>query len=109
MLGSSTNLEQKQAWMRGRQSVANSQGITVPASGDFAEQHYAVSQIAELWNLSHDVVRKLFEREPGVLVIGVHGSRSRRRYVTLRIPQSVAERVHRRLCNPNLTGVRERG
>ena len=109
MLGGSTNLEQKQAWMRGRQAAANAQDSPVPVSGDFAEQHYAVSQIAELWNLSHDVVRKLFEREPGVLVIGDHGSRSRRRYVTLRIPQSVAERVHRRLCNPDLTVVRGRG
>ena len=75
----------------------------------FQERHYAVAEIAELWNLSLDVVRKLFEREPGVLVLGDHGSRSKRRYTTLRIPQSVVERVHRRLCNPDLTGVRTRG
>jgi hypothetical protein len=75
----------------------------------FQEHHYAVAEVADLWNLSPDVVRKLFEHEPGVLVIGDHGSRSKRRYTTLRIPQSVVERVHRRLCNPNLTGVRARG
>lgn len=75
----------------------------------FQERHFAVGEVAELWNLSPDVVRKLFECEPGVLVIGDHGSRGRRRYLTLRIPQSVAERVHRRLCNPDLTGVRGRG
>jgi hypothetical protein len=66
----------------------------------FQERHYAVSEIAELWNFSADVVRKLFEREPGVLVLGDDGSRTKRRYTTLRIPQSVLERVHRRLCNP---------
>ncbi len=56
-----------------------------------------------MWNLSRDVVRKIFEREPGVLVIGNDGSRSKRGYHTLRIPESVMERVHRCLCNPDLT------
>lgn len=74
----------------------------------FGEHHYAVSEIAEIWNLGVDVVRKIFEREPGVLVIGDHGSRSKRRYLTLRIPESVAERVHRRLSNPDLTSERPR-
>jgi hypothetical protein len=68
----------------------------------FQERHYAVAEVAELWNLSTDVVRNLFEHEPGVLVLGDYGSRSKRRYTTLRIPQSVAERVHRRLSNPDL-------
>jgi hypothetical protein len=64
----------------------------------FAVRHYAVSEIAELWNLSDDTVRSIFENEPGVLVLGdVRSSGRKRRYVTLRIPQGVAERVHRRL------------
>jgi hypothetical protein len=105
MMGSGIDLEQKQAWMRERQSVSDSPAISAPPSEAFAERHYTVGQLSELWNLSPDVVRKLFEREPGVLVIGGHGSRSKRRYTTLRIPQSVVERVHRRLCNPNLTGM----
>ncbi len=65
----------------------------------FQERHYAVAEVAELWNLSPDVIRKLFEREPDVLVIGDDAPRGKRRYTTLRIPQSVAERVHRRLSN----------
>jgi hypothetical protein len=76
-------------------------GQTRPAR--FQERHYAVAEISEIWNLSADVVRKIFEEEPGVLVLGDHGSRSKRRYDTLRIPESVMERVHRRLCNPDLT------
>ncbi len=35
-----------------------------------AERHYAVIEVAEMWNLSPDKVRELFEHEPGVLVIG---------------------------------------
>lgn len=68
-----------------------------------------MAEVSDLWSLSPDVVRKLFEREPGVLVIGDHRSSGKRRYTTLRIPRSVVERVHRRLCNPDLTGGRARG
>ena len=75
----------------------------------FQEHHYTVSEVADLWNLSPDVVRRVFEREPGVMLIGEEAPRGKRRYTTLRIPQSVAERVHRRLCNPDLTGGRMRG
>jgi hypothetical protein len=63
------------------------------------ERHYAVAEIAELWNLSPDKVRELFENEPGVLVIGERSPRHKRRYVTLRIPQKVLERVHHRLSS----------
>jgi hypothetical protein len=61
------------------------------------ERHYAVAEIAEMWNLSPDKVRELFENEPGVLVLGERSPRHKRRYVTLRIPHSVLERVHRRM------------
>jgi hypothetical protein len=61
------------------------------------ERHYAVTEIAEMWNLSADKVRHLFEGVPGGLVIGQRNSHRKRRYVTLRIPQSVVERVHARL------------
>lgn len=51
-----------------------------------------------MWNLSPDAVRRMFENEPGVLVLGDKAlSRSKRRYTTLRIPASVVERVYRRL------------
>jgi len=63
------------------------------------ERHYAVTEIAEMWNLSPDKVRELFENEPGVLVIGERSPHRKRRYVTLRIPQTVLERVHSRLSS----------
>jgi hypothetical protein len=62
------------------------------------ERHYAVIEVAELWNLSPDKVREIFEHEPGVLVIGDRNPRHKRRYRTLRIPQTVLLRVHNRLA-----------
>ena len=69
----------------------------------FQERHYTVGEIAETLNLSCEKTRDLFEREPGVLVIGRGGSRGKRGYHILRIPESVVERVYRRLRNPDLT------
>jgi hypothetical protein len=39
----------------------------------------------------------MFSEEPGVLRIGHPGDRYRRRYLTLRIPEDVIERVLKRL------------
>ena len=62
------------------------------------EEHYTVLEVAGLWKVSDDKVREVFEHEPGVLVLGSPRSNGRkRRYVTLRIPKSVFERVYRRL------------
>jgi hypothetical protein len=62
-----------------------------------AERHYAVTEIAEAWNLSSDKVRELFQHEPGVLMIGDRNPHGKRRYRTLRIPQTVVDRVYMRL------------
>jgi hypothetical protein len=64
----------------------------------YTEEHFTPAELAGRWKLSADVIRVLFEKEPGVLVIGDQvSSRSKRRYRTMRIPGTVAERVHRRL------------
>jgi hypothetical protein len=62
------------------------------------ERHLSPAQVGELWGLSADTVRRLFQNEPGVLVLANTTSRrGKRGYKTLRIPQHVIERVHRRL------------
>jgi len=61
------------------------------------EKHFAPADLAKAWGLSSEKVRQLFREEPGVLRIGNAGDRRDRGYVTLRIPQSVAVRVHARL------------
>src|SRR5258706_12533548 len=68
-------------------------------SSAHSERHYAVAEIAELWNLSPDKVRELFQNEPGVLVIGERSPRRKRRYVRLRIPQPGLDHVHSRLSS----------
>jgi len=60
-----------------------------------SERHYTVAEIAAMWNLSKDTVRRMFQSEPGVLVLGSCSSGRKRRYHTLRIPQAVMERVHK--------------
>jgi hypothetical protein len=64
------------------------------------ERHYSVAEVAEMWKLSPSAVRRLFQCEPGVLTIGEPRPKfgRRRGKVTLRIPQSVLERVYRRQC-----------
>jgi hypothetical protein len=66
------------------------------------ERHYSPAELGELWSLSADTVRRMFECEPGVLVFENPVRSSSRRSRTLRIPQSVAERVHTRFSNADL-------
>jgi hypothetical protein len=61
------------------------------------EKHYTPQELAEIWNVSVQTVREIFKSEEGVLKIGKDGTRTRRTYKTLRIPESVAERVQQRL------------
>jgi hypothetical protein len=67
------------------------------------EQHYTPVELGEVWNLSPAMVRKLFQNEPGVMRIGEPsrrvGRKLKRSYFSLRIPHSVADRVHQRLRN----------
>jgi hypothetical protein len=61
-------------------------------------RHYTVAEIAKLWNLSDEAVRGIFQNEPDVLILGDQRPRGhKRRYTTLRIPEFVVERVHRKL------------
>jgi hypothetical protein len=61
------------------------------------EKFYTVRELATEWRVSEDTVRRLFEKEPGVLVLGDSSPRRKRRYRTIRIPASVLERVRRKL------------
>ena len=57
---------------------------------------YTVQELASLWSLGVDKIRELFEHEPDVLKIRNPPKKGKRQYVTLRIPEKVAERVKRR-------------
>ena len=63
----------------------------------YIEKHYSVSELASSWQLSENTIRRMFEDEPGVLRWGTTEGRFKRRYITLRIPETVVLRVHRQL------------
>jgi hypothetical protein len=63
------------------------------------EKHWTPQELAKTWGVSVQTIRELFKDEDGVLKIGRNGTRLRRRYMTLRIPNTVAERVHTRLSS----------
>jgi hypothetical protein len=58
------------------------------------ERHYSVAEVASLWNLSHDSIRRLFRDKPGVLKLDSPERLRKRGYCVLRIPESVVQKVH---------------
>ena len=64
-----------------------------------SEQHYTVQEIAETWAVSEMTVYRWFENEEGVMIFGSPETLNKRKRMSMRIPKSVAERVHQRLRN----------
>ena len=60
------------------------------------ERHFTPDQLATLWGVSAETIRTTFRKEPGVLRVA-NPNEKKRQYVLLRIPESVAQRVHKRL------------
>ena len=68
----------------------------LPAGTAF-EHHFTPRELAELWKFDESTIRRMFIDEPGVLIYGKEKRRDGRRdYVTLRIPESVAQKVYER-------------
>jgi AraC-like DNA-binding protein len=68
-----------------------------PSSVPAFERHFSVRELAQFWGLSERTIRRIFAGEAGVIRWGRDESRSKRAYKTLRIPDSVAQRVYRKL------------
>jgi hypothetical protein len=69
-----------------------------PASGGVPNPFgriYSPRALAQLWGLSENSIRRLFQDRPGVFVLGTPNPRGKRGYVTLRIPESIALQVWR--------------
>lgn len=60
------------------------------------ERFLTPNEIAELWHVSVDTVRRVFEHEPDVFIVPHTSSPQKRRYRTIRIPDSVLVRVQKR-------------
>jgi hypothetical protein len=60
------------------------------------ERHFTPRDLAEIWKLDETTIRRIFQDQPGVLKFGKTGRRDGKRdYVTLRIPESIAEQFYR--------------
>jgi predicted transcriptional regulator of viral defense system len=60
-----------------------------PADSVAKEQHYSTGEVAKLWGISPQTVRKIFGKVPGVLKIGTKG-----KYVMLQIPARILDAYH---------------
>jgi hypothetical protein len=78
------------------QSDSREQLMAVQAKATIDERFLTVLEVAERLKVNDETVRRLFVNEPGVLVI-CFPRRGRRVYRTLRIPESVFQRVLTRL------------
>ncbi len=92
---------------------ASASALTITSSkhigGLHDEDHHSVSYYAKKWGFSDDFLRPIFQNELGVLkavrpedpnaVVVREGKKKKgkRAYISLRIPESVAARVHERL------------
>ena len=63
------------------------------------ERHDTIVETAERWGISVDLARDTFRDEPGVLKFVRPGTRVKRSYCTLRVPESVLARVYARLTS----------
>jgi len=78
------------------ESSTRSKRTTTRATPEIVQDFYSVAEVAAMWNLSTDSIRRLFREESDVMVLG-SGVKSGRR-TTLRIPPEAVERVKRRLA-----------
>jgi hypothetical protein len=60
------------------------------------EAHYRISDLARLWGLGRETVRKLVKDDPGVIKIRMGRKKAHTIYS---IPESAAHRIHTRLLN----------
>jgi hypothetical protein len=77
---------------------------STPSSPHLAtERHFTPTQLAALWGMSPSTVRELFAEEEGVIRFGEpsrrEGKKLVRSYYSMRIPESVAGRVHASLTS----------
>ena len=68
----------------------------MPLDGTAFEKHYRVGDLAELWGLGRETVRKIVCTESGVVKIRMGRKKA---HTTYSVPESVALRIHTRLLN----------
>src|SRR5215475_1544978 len=60
------------------------------------ERHYRIGELARIWGLGRETVRKLIKDDPGVVKIRMGRKKAHTIYS---VPESAARRIHTRLLN----------
>jgi len=60
------------------------------------EKHYRISDLARLWGLGRETVRKLVKDDPGIVKVRLGRKKAHTIYS---VPESAAQRIHTRLLN----------
>jgi hypothetical protein len=60
------------------------------------ERHYRIGDLARIWGLGRETVRKLVKDDPGVIKIRMGRKKAHTFYS---VPESAARRIHTRLLN----------
>ena len=84
---------------------------TMMAAPDFLERHYTLGELAKAWHMSRRSLHPWFINEPGVIKYGAGklNKARRRTHVSLRIPESVARRVYRRITGGDFQPAKGKG
>jgi len=61
------------------------------------ERHYRIGDLARLWGIGRETVRKLVKDDPGVIKIRMGRKKAHTIYS---VPESAARRIHTLLLNP---------
>ena len=60
------------------------------------EKHYRVGELARMWGLGRETIRKLVKDDPGVVKIRMGRKKAHTIYS---VPESAARRIHTQLLN----------
>ena len=60
------------------------------------EKHYRVGELARMWGLGRETIRKIVKDDPGVIKIRMGRKKAHTIYS---VPESAARRIHTRLLN----------
>lgn len=61
------------------------------------EKHYRICELALIWGLGRETVRKLVKDDPGVVKVRLGRNKA---HTVYSVPESVARKIHTRLLNP---------
>jgi hypothetical protein len=77
------------------QSTRSKQPLQTQPESLCFERHYKPAELAKVWGFSTNLIRRWFREEPDVLLEGHAEELHRQKYLSMRIPATVAERVYR--------------